>query len=767
MAAKESLPYGEHVPAVVNLPELTNPQSVRKRDGTTTQAFDAHKIHRAIQGAWIECRKLADETAIATIRHRVLRTLPPGTIDVEQIQDAVEICLMKAGYHDVAKAFILYRKRRAEARAARRGADPAAIADYTVLAKYARFDPLLGRRELYPEVVQRVEAMHLRRFPELGDEIRWAFDFVRTKRVLPSMRSMQFGGIAIEKNHNRLYNCSFALVDRPRVFAEALYLLLCGCGVGYSVQFEHVDKLPKLKYVDEKQIVHHTIGDSIEGWADALDELIQSYIHGYYVEFNYSAIRPEGSPLRTSGGKAPGHMKLKQALERIRGVLQNAQGRRLRPIECHDMMCHAADAVLSGGIRRSAMIALFSPEDSEMIYAKTGDWWKDDKTPWRANANNSVLWVRGETNEKQFKRTFEMIREWGEPGFVFANHRDYGTNPCSEIGLNPVLEVTKELAAKYGVSVGTHLTGWAFCNLCEINAAAFETAQDFEDAAKAATLIGTLQASYTDMPYLGWVSEEIARRDALLGISMTGMLDRKDISCDPLLQEKVAKQIVEWNRDYAARIGINPAARTTCVKPAGTSSLALGAVASGHHAHHARRYFRRVTANENETVFQHFRAKNPHMCIKKRNGDWLIEFVVQAPEGAILKEDISAIEFLEMVKSTQRHWVQPGTAREDDSPGLSHNVSNTVQVQDHEWDQVADYLWHNRRYFTGVSLLPATGDKLYANAPFEAVTTEADEARWNQILANYQPVDYSTMIEEEDTTNLAGEAACAGGACAI
>lgn len=745
-----------------------NPVSVRKRDGATIQAFNTHKIHKAIEGAWIECRGVSDSAAITMIRERVLFSLPTGTVDVEQIQDAVEICLMKAGYHDVAKAYILYRNRRTEARVARRGADPHAISNYIHPAKYAQHIPGLRRRELFHETVDRVEGMHLRRFPQLHDDIRWAFDLVRDKRVLPSMRSMQFGGPAIEANHNRLYNCAFTLVDRQRVFAEVLYLLLCGSGVGFSVQYEHVDKLPKLVRVDEDAVVHHTIGDTIEGWADALDELIRSHIYGYYVEFDYSRIRGKGQPLKTSGGKAPGHLDLKKALDRIRGVLTAAAGRRLRPIECYDILCHAADAVLSGGIRRSAMIALFSPEDSEMMYAKTGDWFP--KTPWRQNSNNSVAVLRNRVREDQFKRVFEMTKEWGEPGFVFIDHIDYGVNPCVEIGLYPVLQVTKEIAERRGFAeemIGRELTGVAFCNLTTINAAKFESVDDFIVAARAATIIGTVQAAYTTMPYLGWISEEIAQRDALLGVSMTGMLDAAAISCDPVNQRRVATQIVEWNREFAAKIGINPAARTTCVKPEGTASLEVGGVASGHHAHHARRYFRRVVAKENEPVFQFFRSKNPHQCVRKPDGNWVIEFCVEAPEGAILKDDLSAIEFLEMVRSTQQNWVVPGTARPDLQPGLSHNVSNTVQVRDDEWQDVATYLWKHRDEFAAVSLLPATGDKLYAFSPMEAVVTDADEARWNQIIAHSVPVDYTEMVEDEDTTDLAGEVACAGGACVL
>lgn len=751
---------------------ISNVRTARKRDGTTLQDFDPAKLRRAIGLAWQAVMDEIDEKEITKVIQTVLRSLQGEVIDVEVIQDAVEIALMKHGHFKVAKSYILYRNKRQEARQVRsRAVDPKALSDYIHASKYARFIPELLRREVYEETVARVEEMHLSQFPSMKTEIEEAFDLVRAKRVLPSMRSMQFGGPAVLANNNRLYNCSFTLVDRMEAFSEALFLLLAGCGVGYSVQFDHVEKLPTISYIDKKKVRHHVIEDDIEGWADGLKALLRSYLDGVNLELSYHKIRDAGSPLKTSGGRAPGHLKLKEALEHIRGILSAAQGRKLRPIECHKIMCHAADAVLSGGIRRSAMIALFSLDDSEMMYCKTGNWYDND--PWLTNANNSVVLKRDEVKKKQFKRIFQMTREWGEPGFYFTADYDYGTNPCGEIGLNPKLtidEKTKDLlVTKKGVhvEVGDVYTGWAFCNLCEINAAKFTTFEDFEEAAKAATLIGTLQATYTKMPYLGWVSEALAEREALLGIGMTGMLDSPDISCNPEYQSTIAAKIKQWNAEYAERLGINPAARTTCVKPSGTTSLELGCVGSGHHAHHARRYIRRVTADELEHVFQAFKAVNPHMCVRKPDGKWVIEFPVEAPQGAILKEDLTALQFLEMVKSTQQNWVLPGTGDATVSPGLNHNVSNTATVSPDEWDDVADYLWTNREFFTGVSLLPASGDKDYAFAPNEAITTPADEHRWNDLLSGYKPVDYTTVIETDDDTKLGAEAACVGGVCMI
>jgi ribonucleoside-triphosphate reductase (thioredoxin) len=744
---------------------------IRKRDGQTVQPFDVSKIRKAVGKAWVSEYKEVDAAAIEKVVDLVLSSLEEGEVTVEDIQDRVELALMRVA-PKVAKHYILYREDRAQKRALRdKKPDPKAVGDYIHASKYARYQEALGRREVYDETVDRDEAMHITRFPHLRAQIREAFAAVRRQEVLPSMRSMQFAGPAILSNHCKMFNCCFSLIDRFEAFSEGLYLLLCGCGVGYSVQNDHVEKLPPIGYVDKKKIRHHVVGDTIEGWADTLKELLRSYQDGVYIEFAYHLVRDAGSPLKTSGGRAPGHTTLKKSLEMIRGILDGAQGRQLRPAECHRIMCIAAEAPLSGGVRRSAMIALFSFENSEMMDIKaSNDWY--DREPYLANANNSVVLLRKDAKHKQFRRILEMTKKWGEPGFYFTNDINYGTNPCSEIGLDPRLVIDDRIKAKLAkkdiqVSLGDVFTGYAFCNLTTINAAKLKSLDDFMAAARAATFIGTLQATYTAMPYLGWVSETIAERDALLGVSMTGVLDAPLVACNPDYQRKVAMMVKQWNREFADLLGIEPAARTTCIKPEGTSSLELGGVGSGHHAHHARRYIRRVIADELEIPFQTFREANPHMCVRKPDGKFVIEFPVEAPVGAVVKKDLSAIQFLDMVRSTQQNWVLPGTAIERYSPGLAHNVSNTVHVQADEWGVVADYLFKNREELTGIALLPATADKEYAYAPNEEVTTEADEVRWNNLIAHYKAVDYTAMREGDDRTSLRSEAACAGGSCEV
>lgn len=754
---------------------------VNKRASDYVESFQLEKIEKAIRAAFDEVgqkigKKKLSQVALL-VKAKILMRGDAKIVSVETIQDLVETTLMDIGCGDVAKAYILYRSKREEIRNNRLDPDPTAISNYIHPGKYSRYLEEENRREIYSETVDRVENMHLDRWPELTGEINEIFDAVRDKKILPSMRSMQFAGEAIEKTNARQFNCSYLLIDKISAFRDTLYLLLCGCGVGYSVQYDHVEQLPPLSYIDTDKVRHYTIPDTIEGWAQALHTLLLSYVKGYYVEFNYSKIRDKGSKLKTSGGKAPGHLKLKWALEKTRALLDSAQGRQLRPIECYDIICYAADAVLSGGIRRSATIALFSIEDGEMMTAKTGNW--IDTHGWRQNSNNSVVLKRGDVNKRAFKRVFKHIKEFGEPGFVFVNDYDHGFNPCVEINLNPVLVIDEEVmeiierkraAGKFipKVKLGERHTGVAFCNLTEINAAAFDSAEDMIRASELAAKLGTLQAAYTDFPFLGWVTEVIAEKEALLGVSMTGIMDSPAIALDPRNQRAAAEAVVRANKEFAEILGINQAARTTCVKPAGSTSLELGCVGSGIHAHHARRYIRRVRATKDHPVFQYFKSINPHMCVYTGKDDhWVIEFPIMAPEGAALKGDMSAEEFLEIVRQTQINWVRPGIARPDSSPGTCHNVSNTVTVKPGEWDGVAEFVWKHREDFSGISFIPASGDKDYAFAPNEAITTEADEEKWNSLLRNYTPVDYTKMVELDDNTELSGEIACASGACEI
>ncbi len=597
------------------------------------------------------------------------------------------------------------------------------LQSYVFSSKYARWNAEIGRRETYEEAVDRVFDMHSRTYADKGieSEIAYAKMAALEKLVLGSQRALQFGGRPIETKNARQYNCTVSYCDRPRFFQEALWLLLCGCGVGFSVQRHHIAKLPAIQRRTGVTI-QYTIPDTIEGWADALGVLLSSYLvdnqpfpecAGHPIVFDYSAIRPAGSPLSSGSGKAPGPAGLKRSLDIIEVLIDSLLAERdtsaLRPIDAYDILMHASDAVLSGGIRRSATICIFSLDDTEMVTAKTGDWFL--KNPQRGRSNNSALLLRDHTTFEQFNGLMTSVRECGEPGFVWADSTEILYNPCVEIGLYPQID---------GQS------GWAFCNLCEINMKACTDEARWARACRAAAILGTLQAGYTSFEYLGPVSERIARSEALLGCSMTGMADNPRLAFDPELQRRMAQLIVETNEEVAAKIGINPAARSTCVKPAGSSSCILG-TSSGIHPHHARRYFRRVQANQLEAPFLYFGAHNPRAveaCVWSPNKDSVITFCVEVPREARIKNELSAVDLLRLVKSTQENWVDAGKVESRCAqPWLRHNVSNTITVRDHEWDGVARFIYDNRQAFAGISLLPMGGDLDYPQAPFCAVWT--------------------------------------------
>jgi len=717
---------------------------VKKRDGRIVE-FKASRIHLAIAKAMLECysknkEDYLEQEKLRELTEQVCKTLPQiKIIDIEIIQDTVEKILMEAGYYIIAKTYILYRQKRTELRQIE--PDPNAISDYIHAAKYARYLKEEKRRETYHETIKRVETMHKKKYPHLVAKIAEAFQFVHDKFVLPSMRSMQFGGEAIERRNARMYNCSFTLIDRPRVFGDILYLLLCGCGVGYSVQKQHVAKLPLLKEIDFNLTYFHDIKDSIEGWADAVNTLIESFLRGYHIEFNFERIRPPGSILN-SGGKAPGHISLKKSLEAVRQILLCAQGRKLKPIECHDIICHLSKAVLAGGIRRSSLISLFSIDDDDMLYCK--DKVNFDfllKNTQRALANNSVVLDKKKCTFADFIRIQHLNKvNFGDPGFVFLEDFDTGINPCGEIGIDP----------KFGGE-----TGFGFCNLVEINAAKCKNSSDFLKACEAASFIATLQAGYMDLPYLGDVTKKIIQRDALIGVSITGMMDAPWIF-DKHYLEKGAQIVKDVNTTTAKNIGINPAKRCTCIKPSGTASLELGCVSSGIHPHHSKQYFRRVVANPLEPVVQYFKKFNPQMVETKPNGDLCITFPIKT-EGLTLN-DISTKEFLDKVFHVYKHWILPGHR-----DGQTHNVSCTVVIDDKNWDDAFNYIWKHRDKISSMSFLPKQSDKEIPFCPRESVLTIKDIAQFDSLVKSYKAVDYSKMIEEEDVT--IKDSACSSDHC--
>lgn len=696
------------------------------------------------------------------------------------------------------------------------------IANFIFTDKYARHNEIMSRRETWEEDVSRVEKMHLDKFKKtLSKEdlelIKKAFDAVREKRVVPSMRSMQFGGKAVLAHNPRIYNCAVRHIDSIRSFAEVFYLLLCGCGVGFGLSKHFVNRLPDLVGPNDKTgaVVTFVVEDSIEGWADTIEALLNCYFRntaysGRKIVFDFSRIRPEGAKIKTGGGKAPGYRGLKKSLQKIKALLDyiiEEKGQtRLHPVNAYDILMHCADAVLSGGIRRSATSVIFDHDDDEMMNAKVAfkvtkhshfsknekglyegyvqvdgqysgikkhkyevtlkEWeyniLKDQNTiswnhiePQRARSNNSVLFLRDKVTEEQFVKLNAITRQWGEPGFVFADHPWQLYNPCFEIGFLPVTD--------------DGVCGVQFCNLSSINGAKIKSKQDFLDAVWAVTVIGTLQATYTDFKYLSNTAKQLTEEEALLGTSITGVMDNPKYNLDEKVQTEGAKYAVETNKIWTKKLGINQAARITTVKPEGTSSLVLES-ASGIHPHHARRYFRRVQVNKHDPVYKFFKKQNPHMCEESvwsaNKTDDVITFPITVGDDAMVKSDLSAIKHLEIIKSTQQHWVNNGKTPANKKP-VTHNVSCTVIVDENEWDDVFKYLFRNRAYFGAVALLPKTGDKIFDQAPNEAVTTVEDEKKWNHIVSNYKPVNYKLLVEDEDSTKVMDTAACAGGQCEI
>jgi ribonucleoside-diphosphate reductase alpha chain len=576
--------------------------------------------------------------------------------------------------------------------------------------------------------------MHIANFPNIKSTIEKAYELVYDKKVLPSMRSLQFAGGAIKQTPSRIYNCAFLPIDDYRAFSEVMFLLLGGTGVGYSVQKHHVEKLPPITKPTKRR--RYLVGDSIEGWADCIKMLMKSYFLGRpEPEFDFSSIRPKGALLVTSGGKAPGPQPLKDCVHNIKRIFDRKEhGEQLSTLEVHDIICWIADAVLSGGIRRSATISLFSLDDQEMLQCKFGDWWETE--PQRARANNSAVVVRHRVKKKDFFNIWEKVKESGagEPGVYFTNDSEWGTNPCAEIALRP----------------------FQFCNLCEVNVSDVETQQDLNERVSTASLIGTLQASYTNFHYLRDVWRRTTEKDALLGIGMTGIGSGRVQQLD---LEEAANIAVEANKYYAVELGINQAARVTTVKPSGTTSCVLG-TSSGVHAWHNDYYIRRIRVGKNEAIYTYLSINHPELVeddFFKADSQAVISIPQRAPDTGILRHETS-LELLERVRDIYNRWIIPG----HNNGNNTHNVSCTVSVKEDEWEEVGKWMWANREYYNGLSVLPYFGGS-YKQAPFEDI----DEKTFKGLFDNLKEVNLSGVIEIIDNTNLTGELACHGSSCEL
>lgn len=766
------------------------------------------------------------------------------------------------------------------------------ISDYIFYSKYSRVKPD-GKKETWNEAVSRVMEMHYQFFDgKIKEENKDAFNKVfqeawvayNNQEILGSQRSLQYGGPQLLKNNFRSFNCSGSYCNRIEFFKELMELLLSGCGAGFSVQKVHTEQLPIVKGLESNlSKTHYTIEDSIEGWANSTGDLIEAYYKGYPdIEFDYSQIRPEGAFV-SGGFKAPGPEPLKICHNKLRKILSKAKGRKLRPFELHLISCIIADAVISGGIRRSAMISIFDIDDEEMLQCKTGDWFLT--YPELCRCNNSAA-IYEDTPKEKYDKIFEYIQQYGEPGIVFPADSEVVTNPCcfsgdtliavvgnrkpvtikelsdsgkiflvycktkdsvkianakafptgrkelieivlsnessfrctrdhllkmkggeyvsAEQSLNKVLSVfynTQPIVGKpkkdyssyckdvfvvevkelniveevYDIEVeanehnfaiitkgqddymfsegvfvhncetnlfptytnpdGSKEYGWSFCNLCEINGKKVKTEEDFYKACRTAAILGTFQAAYTEnLPLLSEATRKIMKRDALLGVGITGMADNPHILFNERIQMNGARIVKETNKEVAKIIGINEAARTTVVKPSGNSSQLLGS-GSGIHAYHFRKYIRNIQANNNEqalkeTLKVNSDIANPSFWNKKN--ETVLSFPIELDDKAMVRTDFSTLDFLYRIYTTEKGWVMEGTNKEHPSsilkPKYRHNVSCTVSVKDNEWKDVADWIWEHRDGFFGLSFLSETGDLDYPQAPYTSYLDEKELA---------------------------------------
>lgn len=587
------------------------------------------------------------------------------------------------------------------------------LGDLKFYESYSKYRDDLGRKETWEESVEDVMKMHRNKFKDnikvisIIDEIEKDY---KDSLILASQRNLQYREEQILRSNARLYNCCSTYIDRVEVFKQLMFVLLNGCGAGYSVENRFVDKLPFIKERN-KETITYIIEDSIEGWALSLDKLMKSFFEGSaQVRFDGSNIRSEGAFI-SGGFKAPGYEPLKKSLELIEKLLQNKINNndfKLTSLDCHEIICISSDAVLSAGVRRSALICLFDKDDELMLKCKTGDWFYTK--PWLARANNSVKILKNSLSKEEFDSYKESIKEFGEPGLVLVDDMRFCTNPCCEIGFIPVNPFTGN-------------TCISFCNLNEISGAACKTEELFYRACKTAAALGTLQASYTDFQFLGQDTIDLVKWEALIGVSITGIMDNPSILLNSDILRNGAEIVKETNKQVAELININPAARCTTIKPSGNASVLLG-TSSGIHPAHSRQYFRIMQINKNNEIGKLLKEVNE--CILEdsvwsaANSDYAAYIPIEEPKNALVKEDVSDLQFLEIVNNVYNNWVVPGTNKHlGYSEFITHNVSNTITVQD--WDKVFDYIYENQNSFCGLSFMPSLGDKVYKQAPFTKV----------------------------------------------
>lgn len=632
------------------------------------------------------------------------------------------------------------------------------LADYVFLSKYSQRKPN-GMLENWDDTIKRIYSMHEVKLKDMGlwsdsvdDMIGLAKKLESEKKILSSQRGRQFASpnynSGILKHESKIYNCCSTYIDRVKVFSEIMYLLLCGCGVGYSLHKDYIDKLPEVKQQNGDTKIFNPIEDSIEGWADSIDILINCLFNGYDCKLDFSNIRPEGSLI---DGKflAPGPEPLIKAHEKVRKVMLGAQGRKLTSIEIHDIICYIAESVVSGGVRRSAMIALFDKDDDLMLKAKTGNWWEENSQ--RAMANNSMLTSKEDRlSYKEMKEKLQVIRQFGEPGVVNVNDYSYTVNPCGEIVMNPSINGK---------------TGFAFCNLVEINAERIKGEDEFYEACRVASFVATVQALYTDFKYLSEESRLIAERDRAIGVSITGLY------ANPFLRGEVlkrgAKITAETNAKWSRIFGINRSRTCTTVKPSGNASSILGLYCSGIHPAHSYKYLRRVRIKTNSPEF--IALKDTPMVKVLRGEEAVISFPIEVNNGNVVcKNSVTAVEHLKFIGMVKHYWINKGSI---DRKTIPNNISATVEVCDNEWDEVAAVLFINDHLFTGVSLLPKLGDQIYDNAPFQRLSSKDVKDEYYDIKSyvDSHDIDFNAIMSNRGNIHSGDMAAigCSGGSCEL
>lgn len=629
---------------------------------------------------------------------------------------------------------------------------PTPYEEFIFKSRYARWLEKENRREDWNETVDRLVIYYCERIKELGiegsyfktmDEVRKA---IYNLEVMPSMRALMTAGPALDRCHVPAYNCAYLPVDSLRSFDEAMYILMCGTGVGFSVESKYVDQLPRIAEHLEPTDTTVVVGDSKEGWARAFRELISLLIGGRIPKWDVSRVRPAGARLRTFGGRASGPGPLEDLFDFTVRLFTGAAGRRLSTLECHDLMCKVADIVVVGGVRRSAMISLFDCTDDRLSTSKSGAWW--EAAGHRRLANNSAVYENRRPDIGFFMKKWKELYDSksGEPGFFSryacqaiagrSGRRDstpeFGTNPCSEIILRP----------------------FQFCNLTEIVVRSDDTFEELSRKARVAAILGTIQSTFTDFKYLRKVWQDTCNEERLLGVSLTGVCDNLDLLGDPLTLQRLQEVVVETNKEWAARLGVNPSVATTCVKPSGTVSQLVDS-ASGLHTRHSAYYLRTIRADNKDPVTALLKDSGVYSepDVMSPDNTTVFYFPIQAPDGAVTRKDQNAIEALELWKHLQDNWCE-------------HKPSATINVKEEEWMNVGAWVYDNFDTLSGVSFLPHDGGT-YKQAPYQELTQEEYE---DWVSSHPTPtIDWGLLskYEMEDHTTASQELACTGGVCEI